>query len=153
FVIDDLHWAAKPTLLLLRHLIARQEGAATLVVGTYRDTELGVGGGDTVPLVDMLADLRRLQTVERLALDGLDADAVTAFVEAAAGHALEEPGVALARAVHAETDGNPFFVGQVLRHLAETGAVSMRDGRWIYDVSLERLGIPDGIREVIDSRR
>jgi tetratricopeptide (TPR) repeat protein len=153
FVIDDLHWAAKPTLLLLHHLIARQEPAAALIVGTYRDTELGVGGGETIALADMLADLRRLQTVERLALDGLDADGVTAFVEAAAGHALESPGVALARAVHAETEGNPFFMGQVLRHLVETGAVSMRDGRWTYDVSVERLGIPDGVREVIDSRR
>ncbi len=153
FVIDDLHWAAKPTLLLLHHLIARQEPAAALIVGTYRDTELGMGGGETVALADMLADLRRLQTVERLALDGLDADGVTAFVEAAAGHALEEPGVALARAVHAETEGNPFFMGQVLRHLVETGAVSVRDGRWTYDVSVERLGIPDGVREVIDSRR
>jgi class 3 adenylate cyclase/tetratricopeptide (TPR) repeat protein len=152
FVIDDLHWAAKPTLLLLHHLIARQEPAAALIVGTYRDTEVGMGA-DTTSLFNMLADLRRVPTADRVALDGLDADGVTAFVAAAAGHALEEPGLALARAVHAETEGNPFFVGQVLRHLTETGAVSMRDGQWTYDGSVERLGIPDGVREVIDSRR
>jgi class 3 adenylate cyclase/tetratricopeptide (TPR) repeat protein len=153
FVIDDLHWAAKPTLLLLHHLIARQEAAAALIVGTYRDTDVGMGG-DTRSLVDILADMRRVsETVDRVALDGLDAEGVTAFVEAAAGHVLEEPGLALARAVHAETEGNPFFVGQVLRHLAETGAVSMHDGQWTYDGSVERLRIPDGVREVIDSRR
>jgi tetratricopeptide (TPR) repeat protein len=151
FVLDDLHWAAKPTLLLLQHLIARQEPAAALLMGTYRDTELG--RGPTRPLTDTLADLRRAECVERLALDGLDADGVAAFVEAAAGHALGEPGLALARALHAETEGNPFFMEQVLRHLAETGAVSMRDGQWTYDVSVEQLGIPEGVREVIGRRR
>jgi len=151
FVLDDLHWAAKPTLLLLHHLIARQEPAAALLVGTYRDTELGPG--PTHPLTDTLADLRRIECVERLALDGLDADGVADFVEAAAGHTLEAQGLALARALHAETEGNPFFIGEVLRHLSETGALSMRDGRWTYDVSVERLGIPDGVREVIARRR
>jgi tetratricopeptide (TPR) repeat protein len=151
FVLDDLHWATKPTLLLLHHLIARQEPAAALLVGTYRDTELG--RGPTHPLTGTLADLRRIEGVERLTLDGLDANGVTAFVEAAAGHALEEPGLALARALHAETEGNPFFIGQVLRHLTETGAVSVRDGRWTYDVTVERLGIPEGVREVIGRRR
>src|SRR4029453_16058589 len=116
-----------------------------------RRTELG--RGPPRPLADTLADLRRAECVERLALDGLDADGVAAFVEAAAGHTLEESGLALARALHAETEGNPFFMGQVLRHLAGTGAVSMRDGQWTYDVSVEQLGIPDGVREVIGRRR
>jgi DNA-binding SARP family transcriptional activator/tetratricopeptide (TPR) repeat protein len=147
-VLDDLHWAAKPTLLLLRHLVAHLESSAVLIVGMYRDTELG----RTHALAETLADLRRLEGVERLALGGLDAAGVTAFVEATAGQTLEEPGRALARAVHAETDGNPFFVGQVLRHLAETGVIHRRDGQWAYDASLDQLGIPEGVREVIGRR-
>jgi len=147
-VLDDLHWAAKPTLLLLRHVVAHPEPAAALIVGTYRDTELG----RTHPLAETLADFRRLEGVERLALVGLDADGVTAFVEATAGQTLEERGRALARALHAETEGNPFFVGQVLRHLAESGAIYMRDGQWAYDGSLDQLGIPEGVREVIGRR-
>jgi class 3 adenylate cyclase/tetratricopeptide (TPR) repeat protein len=151
FVLDDLHWAAKPTLLLLHHLVACREPAAVLLVGTYRDTELG--SGRSHPLTSTLADLRRLECVERVALDGLDADGVAAFVEAAAGHALEESGLALAQALHAETDGNPFFIGEVLRHLVETDVVTLRDGRWTYHAGVDPLGIPEGVHEVIGRRR
>jgi class 3 adenylate cyclase/tetratricopeptide (TPR) repeat protein len=147
-VLDDLHWAAKPTLLLLRHLVAHCESAPALIVGTFRNTEMG----RTHPLADTLADLRRLEGVERLTLAGLDPDGVTAFVEATAGQTLEEPGQALARALHAETEGNPFFVGQMLRHLAETGAISIHDGQWAYDAGLHQHSIPEGAREVIGRR-
>ena len=44
-------------------------------------------------------------------------------MEAAAGHELDDAGVDLAQAVYRETDGNPFFVSEVLRHLSETGAI------------------------------
>src|SRR6185295_257978 len=76
-VIDDLHWAAKPTLLLLRHVLRFSEPLRVLIVGTYRDTELG----RRHPLADLLADLRRQGGVERLSLSGLDAGAVARFVE------------------------------------------------------------------------
>ena len=68
--------------------------------------------------------LHRLGGVTRVELAGLDDAGVASFMEAAAGHALDDTAVRLARAVHRETDGNPFFVSEVLRHLAETGALS-----------------------------
>src|SRR5262249_56794751 len=49
--------------------------------------------------------------------------------------------------VYAETEGNPFFVGQVLRHLVESGAVEQREGRWVRTAIADRLGIPEGVRE------
>lgn len=149
-VLDDLHWAAKPTLLLLKHILrsSSQPQPRLLIIGTYRDTELDRAH----PLSAMLADLRRDPTVQRLALRGLDLAGVEAFIAGAAGHELEDPGRALARAVHAETEGNPFFVGEVLRHLGESGAVYQRDGRWVSDRSVEQLGIPEGIKEVIGRR-
>ena len=39
-ILDDLHWAAKPTLLLLRHLLRLSEHARVQIVGTYRSTDL-----------------------------------------------------------------------------------------------------------------
>ncbi len=83
-LVDDLHWAAKPTLLLLRHVLRSAEPLRLLVVATYRDSEVGRGH----PLAELLADLRRVECVERFPLTGLDRAAVTAFIEAAAGHAL-----------------------------------------------------------------
>ncbi len=147
-VLDDIHWADKPSLLLLRHILRSGSPMRLLVLATYRDTDLD----RTHPLADVLADLRRQAGVDRVDLGGLGPSEVASFMEAAAGHDLDEPGVALAQAVFAETQGNPFFVGEVLRHLAESGAIVQRDGRWTSDMTLEEVGIPEGIREVLGRR-
>jgi DNA-binding SARP family transcriptional activator len=136
-VIDDLHWAAEPTLLLLRHLLCSSEPMALMVVATYRDTE--VSG----PLADLLADLRREPGITRLTLTGLDPVEVTSLVVAADVRPRADVQADLAREVHAATAGNPFFVEEVLRHLAETGA--LRRG-------LVSFGLPDGVREVVARR-
>ena len=117
-------------------------------MGTYRDTDLV----RTHPFAETLADLRREMEVERISLSGLDEDGIAAFIAAASGQTIGEAELALVHALHAETEGNPFFVGQVLRHLVETGAVYEADGRWTYDGPVERLGIPEGVREVIGRR-
>ena len=146
-VLDDLHWAGKPTLLLLRHLLRAEALKGLLVLGTYRDTDLG----RSHPLADMLADLRRDPSVERVLLTGLGEAEVAEFV-AATGHEVDDGAIDLARAVHAETEGNPFFVDQVLRHLAETGAIARQQGRWGSGASSDWIGIPEGVREVIGRR-
>ncbi|MGH9042381.1 MAG: ATP-binding protein [Acidimicrobiia bacterium] len=147
-VLDDLQWAAKPTLLLLRHVLRGPDPTRLLIVATYRDTDMGRGH----PLPELLADLRRDGGVERIPLSGLDTPAINAFLETAAGHELGEEGDALARAIWSETDGNAFFVAEVLRHLLESGALEQRDGRWTTSAPVEDLGIPDGVRDVVGRR-
>lgn len=147
-VLDDLHWGAKPTLLMLRHLNRAKQDMPLLVIGTYRDTELD----RRHPLAEVLADLRRDGAVDRVALRGLDEDEVTAFVGAAADQTIDREIESLARDVYAETEGNPFFVGQVLRHLVESGAVTQVDGRWARSDRADHVGLPEGVREVIGRR-
>lgn len=147
-VLDDLHWARKPTLVLLRHLLKSSVPMNLLIVATYRDTDLD----RTHPLSEVLADMRRQNGVERLMLHGLDEGGVQQFLERVAGHELDDRGIALARAIAHETEGNPFFVGEVLRHLSESGALVYRDGRWSSDKELADLGIPQGVLEVIGRR-
>ncbi len=147
-VLDDLQWAAKPTLLLLRHVLQSVEPMRLLAVVTYRDTEIGRAH----PLSELLADLRRQTRIERIALSGLDISGVAAFLEQAAGH--HELGAAaetneLARAIHLETEGNVFFVREVVRHLIETGGVREQNGRWMAGRPVEELGIPAGVRDVV----
>jgi len=118
------------------------------VIGTYRNTDL-----DRMhPLSAALADLRRVGHVRRVALGGLDEAGVSDFMEAAAGHDLDAAGRDLAGAVHAQTSGNPLFVGEVLRHLTETGAISRKDDRWVPDSSPIATALPEGLREVIGRR-
>ncbi|MCU0270776.1 MAG: AAA family ATPase, partial [Acidimicrobiales bacterium] len=148
-VFDDLQWADPASLALLRHVVGSDQLTRLVVIGTYRDNELS----RTHPLLDTLAALHRQTGVSRLDLTGLDDAAVVAYLEAAAGSVLDDTGVGLAHAVRRETDGNPFFVSEVLRHLAETGAVS-RDatGRWVAADTLEGMALPDSVREVIGAR-
>lgn len=130
-ILDDLHWAAKPTLLLLRHLLRFGEHARVQIIGTYRSTDLD----RSHPLAAMLADLHRDGTANRLALSGLDEDDVTAYV-AEAGYNDEE----LARALASVTGGNPFFLIEALRHVDESG------GRW------DQSTLPQGVREAVSRR-
>ncbi|MEB3061512.1 BTAD domain-containing putative transcriptional regulator [Mycolicibacter sp. MYC101] len=130
-ILDDLHWAAKPTLLLLRHLLRFGDHTRLQVVATYRSTDLD----RSHPLAAMLADLHRDGTADRLQLSGLDEDDVTAYVTEA-GHDDEE----LAHALASVTGGNPFFLIEALRHVAESGGV--------WDPST----LPQGVREAVSRR-
>ena len=130
-VLDDLHWAAKPTLLLLRHLLRFGDRARVQIVGTYRSTDLD----RSHPLAAMLADLHRDGTANRISLGGLDEDDVSAYV-AKAGYDDEELGHALASV----TGGNPFFLIEALRHVDESGGV--------WDPST----LPQGVREAVSRR-
>jgi len=150
-VLDDLHWADRPTLLLLQHLARQLEGSRLLVIGTYRDMELD----RRHPLSESLATLRRDPGFERILLRGLSAEDVLALFQARSqGVQLGEGDQAaqLATAVHRETEGNPFFIESVLQHLTESGAVYQRDGKWVADVSIEEMGIPEGVRDAIGRR-
>ena len=148
-VLDDLHWGTKSTLSLCAHLLKRatSEPAARLfVVGTYRDTELD----DSQLLSNALAQLRRLPRVERFELGGLSPEDVIFLMEGAVGHPLDANGRRLAASTFAETDGNPFFVAEMLRHLVETGQIR-QDGHG-HASSPAEAGVPAGVREVVRQR-
>ena len=140
-VVDDLQWANKPTLLLLRHLLRQPRSAGLMVIGMYRDTET------SDILTDTLADLRTFPYVGRIFLDGLDEDGVVDYLEAAGGRKLEDAGLAFARRLWEETSGSPFFVGEVIRHLIETGALE-----WTSASPMDQFDLPASVREVIARR-
>lgn len=143
-LLDDIQWADKGSLLLLRHLSIVDHPLRLLVLATYRDNELSV-------LLDTLAALHRQTGVTRIDLKGLDDGEVLQCVTSIVGQAKADVARSLARAVHTETDGNPFFVTELLRHLTETGAVS-QDGRWTAASGIDKLSLPDSVREVIGAR-
>jgi tetratricopeptide (TPR) repeat protein/predicted Ser/Thr protein kinase len=137
-VLDDLHWADHPTLLLLKHLMRSTRATALCIVGTYRDSELR----RTHPLAEILADFRRDESVTRLSVRGLTATDVEGLAPSIAGQSLPPR---LAQTVVAGAGGNPFFIGEILRHLRETDAL-----RGAHDAN--DLGLPEGVKEVIGRR-
>lgn len=148
-LLDDAHWADAGSVHLLRHVVSHLDPEArVLVLVTYRDTDID----RTHPLAGSLADLYRAAGAERIALRGLDEDGMCAFLEAAGGQPLAAEGILLAQRLAAETDGNPFFVTEVLRHLVETGALVQHDGAWVGTVAPGETGLPEGVRDVIGQR-
>jgi tetratricopeptide (TPR) repeat protein len=125
------------------------EQGALLVIVTYRDSDLTKDHS----LTGVLAGLRRKDGVERIRLSGLGLVEVADLVAAAAGHELDVDGVALAGGLATETGGNPFFVGEILRNLVESGAITFDETarRWSVDrVALSSL--PESVREVVEHR-
>jgi class 3 adenylate cyclase len=148
-VLDDLHWADGQSVALLKHVVRTAEQEALQVIATYRDSDLGKDH----PLGAVLADLRSVDGVQRIALHGLGSDEVAQIMTSAAGHELDEDILQLAQEIATETDGNPFFVGEILRGLWEAGALIFDEdsGRWSVDRS-GAIALPESVREVIERR-
>jgi class 3 adenylate cyclase len=136
-VLDDLHWADRPTLLLLQHVARELPHMRVLIVGTYRDTELA----RTHPLSETLAALNREGAITRVALRGLTLAETREYIKAATR---VDPAAEVVRRIHDETEGNPFFVSQVVNLMAEEGTIS-RD-------SVTDIRLPEGVREALGRR-
>ena len=137
-VLDDLHAADAPSLLLLRFVARVLASTRILVVCAYRD----VDPTPRHPLTEMLAEIIREPVTRRLSLRGLRRQDVAAYVEAAASE-LASP--ALVSAVHEETEGNPLFVGEIVRLLSVEGVPPD-------SAAPVRLAIPDSVHDVIARR-
>lgn len=139
-VLDDLHVADEPSLLLLRFVAGQLGDSRVLVVGTYRDVDPTV----SEPLDATLAELARERITRRLQLHGLSETDVSSYVELVSGAGAAPRLIA---AIHEKTEGNPLFVGEVVRLLAAEGRLSELDERGVW-----ALGVPQGVREVIGRR-
>ncbi len=140
-VLDDLHWADQPSLLLLQFIARELGNSRLLLVGTYRDVELN----RQHPLAESLGELTRERLFQRVLLRGLSQEDVGRFIEVAAG---VDPPAGLAEAVYTQTEGNPLFVTEVVRLLVQEGELAQEAGTrdsWT-------VRIPEGVREVIGRR-
>lgn len=143
-LLDDLHWADAATIALLRVVARKATTLPLLVIGTYRDTDLD----RRHPLAEALPLLRREVEPTRLALQGLPSEAVHELLERLADH---EVPIEFASMLAAQTDGNPFFLREMLIHLTEVGALRFEDGVWVAADDLANA-IPEGVREVVGRR-
>src|SRR6059036_256184 len=137
-VFDDLQWADTPSLLLLQFLVHEQRDTAMLVVATYRAME----ARENPHVADILGALAR--DGRHLPLSGFGEGEVALFIEGKTGRSAAP---ALVQAVHRETEGNPFFVDEVVHLLVAEGALDRGD-----ETIARRLPVPQGVREAIRRR-
>ena len=138
-ILDDLHWADHSSLLLLQFVAREMHDARLLILGTYRDADFG----RSHPLTQTLGDLARVAMCQRISLRGLKTVDVRHFIEATTG---VRPADTLVAAVHRRTDGNPFFVTEIVRLLAAEHAGEPQAS------TASAVRIPQTVREAIARR-
>ncbi|HYF45518.1 MAG TPA: hypothetical protein VD926_04860, partial [Acidimicrobiales bacterium] len=142
--LDDLHWADAATIALTRAVAREATRSRVLVVATYRDTDLD----RRHPLAQALPVIRREVEPVRVALDGLGQDDVQQLLERLAAH---EVPTEFAELLTNQTEGNPFFIREMLLHLTEAGLLRFEQGGWVVDAGVANA-IPEGVREVVGKR-
>jgi tetratricopeptide (TPR) repeat protein/predicted Ser/Thr protein kinase len=144
FVLDDLHWADRASLRLLHHLARSSREARVLMLGTYREVELDLEH----PLNDALSQMNRERLFYRLPLRRLSEEDTRTLLS---GLFDAEVTQELAGAVYRETEGNPFFIEEVVKALVEEGKIYREGGRW-QRLTVAELEIPQSVKAVIGRR-
>jgi class 3 adenylate cyclase len=145
-VLEDLQWADKGSCSLLQHLARRLAGSRMLVAISCREAELEPSHS----LREALPHLRRESGFWELPLKGLRESEVNELITLLAEQELPRP---LVLALHQETEGNPFFVQETLKHLIETEALYQEEGRWTSKATtISDIGLPESVREVMERR-
>ena len=144
-LFEDLHWADEGTLSLLNHIARSISKVPVLILGTFRDNEIDSAG----PLARTLDELLRIHMLERISLRGLPQSAVAEMI-----HALseKEPPPDVVNLIYSGTDGNPFFVEELFRHLLERGKLMDSNGEFRRDLNLAEIDVPQTLRLVIGRR-
>ena len=138
-ILDDLQWADPSTALLLRHTIQGIHDVKLLVVGTFRDVD--ECGSDE--LAELLA--RPRPGYERIVMKGLDADEIALLVSARQGREATDRAVDV---LLEATGGNPLFLEETLRSIAESATSDER----VSEQAIRQVGLPEGAKHVIGRR-
>jgi tetratricopeptide (TPR) repeat protein len=148
-LLDDLHWADGASLKLLLHLARHTRSDRILLLGTYQDIELGLPGTPGALLARALVDLNRERLVERVSVHRLDQQGTADLIVSTMGDMEVSP--EFAALIHRGTDGNPFFIQEVLRALVERGEIYQEDGRWTSS-NIREFRAPETVRAAIGER-
>jgi tetratricopeptide (TPR) repeat protein len=143
-ILEDLHWADESTLALLIHLSNRIAQLPVVIIGTYRD-----GYSENNPaLVRTLEELIRVG-IRPLKLGGLSKDAVAQMLH---GLSQRQAPQGLVNVIFEESQGNPFFVEEMYRHLIEEGKVFDAAGQFRTDIKIDEIDVPENVRLIIGRR-
>jgi tetratricopeptide (TPR) repeat protein len=144
YIVEDLHWADESTLALLIHLANRVGQLPIAIIGTYRE---GFSQNNAA-LTRSLEELIRLG-VRPLKLAGLSKDSVAEILKGPGQVPVPEK---LVTAIFEESQGNPFFVEEVYRHLIEEGKIFDAAGQFRTDIEIDESDVPENVRLVIGRR-
>src|ERR1700687_2490853 len=143
-ILEDLHWADESSLALLLHLANRVTPLSAIIIGTYRDRY-----SDNKPALARTVDELIRYGIRPLKLGGLSKDAVALMLNELSHRQVPE---SLASLIFEESQGNPFFVEELYRHLVEEGKVFDTAGQFRTDITIDEIDVPENVRLIIGRR-
>ncbi|MFO7992033.1 MAG: tetratricopeptide repeat protein [Thermoplasmata archaeon] len=150
--LDDLQWADPTSLKLLHYLSRNMRENRVMLLGTYRPEDVisdkyDKGGH---PLKTTMQYMSREDLYREINLDRLDPRAVSDFIQNTLGEVELEQG--FMKKVYDESEGNPFFLLEILRLFVDDGHLKKEDGTWVTHTSIEDVHIPSKVYDVITRR-
>jgi class 3 adenylate cyclase len=149
-VLEDLHWADEASLELLQHLARELRDARIAILATYRSDEMH----RRHPLLRSLAELQRERVTNEISLKRLTPDETQEVIRAT--FAQSDPNVRISDefrdAIHARSEGNPFFTEELLKAVVESGGVYFDTQTGWQRKPIDQLEIPGSIREAVRAR-
>jgi DNA-binding CsgD family transcriptional regulator len=148
-VFEDIHWSDELSAQMLAHLVRRLKQAPIAVVITYRDAEIGPGH----PLAPTLAEFSETRAATRLSLSGLDYGHTRELIARLTGQTAASIPARFVNGMLSVTEGNPYFIEEVMRHLGEAGGMLGQDG-WVVAQAdpFAEMEVPRDVQLVLDGR-
>ncbi|MDJ0796910.1 MAG: AAA family ATPase [Calothrix sp. MO_167.B12] len=148
--LDDLHWADSGSLKLIQLLMNSSEIKHLLVVGTYRNYEVI----HTNIFMNILEDMQNTKVkISTIILDSLNVEYIHQLLIDIC-HCKSEISYLLAEILHKKTNGNPFFLIQLLKAIHQEQLVEFDDcrGAWQWDIDrIQNMAISDNVIELMVS--
>ncbi len=160
-ILDDMQWADTASAGLLFHLGRRLEGAAILLVCTYRPEEVAIGRTSTQisldqlerhPMEKILAEFKRLYGDVWIDLSGVDNKESRGFVDEILDCEPNQLEEMFRKALYNHTGGHPLFTIELLRAMQERGDLVQKDGNWVQGPALDWDTLPAKVEGVIEER-
>ncbi len=148
-VFEDLHWASKSTLAFIHFLHRQATRERILLAGSYRPEELD----QDHPLLSLIQILEQEQPERSLHLSPLSLAEVSVMIEDMAGG--KKDARSLARRLHQESEGNPFYIMELVKSQFERGLITINNDQWQGDfptICDLPLPLPRKVRSVIRER-
>ncbi len=148
--IDDLQWADSASLQLLYYLGRNIRDSKTLIACTYRPEDLLESDGKAHPLTDVIKRMSREGLYTKVTLRRLSQDETGLMIGSLL--ASDAPPCALIKLVYEHTEGNPFFIEEVLKSLVEDGMIDPRDKAWPMRMDISKIALPPTIKDIVTRR-
>jgi serine/threonine protein kinase/tetratricopeptide (TPR) repeat protein len=147
---DDLQWADVNTISVLNYIVGGDLDVPLLLLGSFREEEIEAEEGTTHPLKESLARIAGKDAVLRLSLTRLNEEACHDVVTEcfpAAGFIDDLTG-----RLYRQSDGNPFFLMEIINFLVDEGRIGFKDGKWQIRGDLDEVTIPESLKDIVSYR-